>query len=455
MDSVLEFLGGYAAQLRFDMLPPSTLHAVKRHVIDTLGCAIGAYEMEPPRIARAHALECVSQPGATVLGTRHKVTPELAAFANGVMARYFDFNDTARLGSSGHPSDNILPVLAAAEYAGASLRDAVCGIVVAYEVQNRVGAVSREIRRNGWDHAVFVVLAAAAGAARAMGLDVQQTANAIALAAVANAAMGQTRVGTLSMWKGCTAPNAARNGVFAALLARRGMSGPQHAFDGPRGYKKLLGAAFSLPPFGGSNVPYAIEADKFKYYPCDYEAQCSITPAVELHYVLKDRLADVERVEVATYEHAVYVAADSRDKWNPTSRETADHSIPYVVAVALSRGSVWLDDFDASRYRDPKILALMQKVDVRAAPECTQQWPQAFPFYVTAVMKSGERFERRVLYAKGHPDNPMSDEKLETKFRRLAEPVMTPVKVDAALSRLWQLETVQSPASLLELFALD
>ncbi len=455
MDQTLHFLNRYACGLAYEALPESTLHAVTRHLIDTLGCAIGAWHMEPPRIARAHALECVSQPGATVLGTLHKTAPELAAFANGVMARYFDFNDTARLGSSGHPSDNILPVLAAAEYAGTGLRDAVAGIVVAYEVQNRLGAVCREVRANGWDHAVFVVVAAAAGAARAMRLTEEQTANAIALATVPNAAMGQTRVGQLSMWKGCTAPNAARNGVFAALLARRGMTGPQQAFEGTRGYRKQLGSSFELPAFGGADLAYAIEADKFKYYPCDYEAQCSITPAVELHKVLGDRLADIERIDVETYEHALYVAADTEDKWNPMCRETADHSIPYVVAVGLTRGLVWLDDFTEDRYRDPQILSLMQKIKVRATAGCTNEWPQAFPFHITATMKSGEKFERSVRYAKGHPENPMSDAELESKFRRLAEPIMERVNVDAALRRLWQLETLQSPRDVLEMFALN
>src|SRR5262249_13166368 len=162
-------------------------------------------------------------------------------------------------------------------------------IVVAYEVQNRLGSVGREIRANGWDHAVFVVLAAAAGAARAMRLDPARTPNPIALAALPNAAMGQTRVGQLSMWRGCTAAHTARNGVFAALMARRGMTGPQQAFEGSRGYRKQLGSSFELPSFGGTHAPYAIEADKFKCYPCDYEAQCSITPAVELHKSLKSR----------------------------------------------------------------------------------------------------------------------------------------------------------------------
>ena len=455
MDRTLNFLSDYSVALSYPQLSGKVVHDVKRHVIDTLGCAMGGRNMGPPAIARAHALEVVSTPGSTILGTRHQSSPELAAFANGVMARYLDFNDTARLGSSGHPSDNITAVLAAAEYAGADMHTAIAGIVVAYEVQNRVGAVCRSARQNGWDHAVFVVLAAAAGAGRAMGLSKAQMANALALAVVPNAAMGQTRVGQLSTWKGCTAPNAARNGVFAALMARRGLSGPQEAFEGPRGYMKQLGAAFELPAFGGNGVPFAIEADKFKCFPCDYEAQCSITPALELHKVLKGKLDEIENIDIETYEHAVYVAADTRDKWNPTSRETADHSIPYVVAVALARGTVWLDDFTEERIRDPGILALMQKIQVRATEECTRAWPQAFPFRVTVTTKSGQQHVQEVRYAKGHPDNPMSDDEIDAKFRKLAEPAMGRARANKALSQLWHLENMQSPRDMLELFVLN
>ena len=228
MDRILEFLSDYAVALKYQDLPARVVHEVKRRVIDTLGCAMGGYTMEPPRIARAHAMEASSTPGSTILGTVHKSTLEAASFANGVMARYLDFNDTTIKG--GHPSDNIMPILAAAEYAAADMRTAIVAIVIAYEVQDRFGAVSRAIRTHGWDNAIYVGIASALGAAKVMGLDKEQMAYALSLATIPNAAMNQTRVGHLSMWKGCSAPNSAKNGVFAALMARRGMTGPLEAF---------------------------------------------------------------------------------------------------------------------------------------------------------------------------------------------------------------------------------
>ncbi len=451
MDGTLDFLSRYVAALAPEDIPDAVRHTVKRLLVDTLGCAIGSYRMEPPRIAREHALEVSGRPGATVLGTRHRSAPELAAFCNSVMARYFDMNDTSMSAKSGHTSDCMPAVLAAAEYTGASIAETFTAIVAAYEVHDRLGAVCQEVRRNGWDYAIYNALAAAAGCARAMGLDREQTAHALALAAVPNAATNQTRTGQLSMWKGCAGPNAARNGLFAAMLAARGMTGPAEAFDGKRGFKRMLGA-FELPPFGGGSVPYSIETAKYKCYPCDYEAQCAVTPALELREALGGSVDAIQSVDVETYEFALEIAADTRDKWAPMTRETADHSIPYVVAVALSRGGVWLDDFTEARIADPAVRALMQKISVRAAADLTAAWPAAYPFRITVTTTDGERLVREVHYAKGHPNNPLSDAEVGAKFMKLATPVLGEERSAAALSRLWQLEKFRSVRGVLDLF---
>ncbi|MCW5576491.1 MAG: MmgE/PrpD family protein [Burkholderiales bacterium] len=457
MDSILDFLSDCVVSLSYEKLDPKVVHHVRRRLVDTFGCAVGAYPMLPPQIARSRALEVSAAPGATLLGTRHRTSPELAAFANGVMARYLDFNDTSMTGNGGHPSDSIMCVLAAAEYAGANLKAAIEGIAVAYEVQSRFATACNDLRANGWDNAVYMVLAATSGACKAMSLDKNQTANALALAAVANGAMGQTRVGELSMWKGCTAPNAARNAVFSAILAGRGMTGPREAFEGPRGYKKQLGTSLQLntASFGGNGTPFAVETDKYKLYPCDYEAQCAATPALELHAVVKDRLDEIEQVDIETYAFAVDVAADTPEKWEPVSRETADHSLPYVMAVALTRGRLWLDDFDEARVRDPGIRALMRKIHVRCTDECNSLWPEAYPFRIAVTLKSGERHVRKIDYAKGHPKNPMSDDELSVKFRALAEPIIGVAGADHALSGLWAIDVRATIGELMDLVAID
>ena len=454
MDAILQYLSDYGTSLSYNKLPAEVIHHAKRRVIDSLGCALGGYFMEPPTIARAHALEVTAEPGATVLGTGHHTAPELAAFANGVMVRYLDFNDTGMSIDGGHSSDNISAVLAAAEYAGADAQALITGIVLAYEVQDRLADVCGIFNR-GWDHTTYLTFSSAAGASKVLGLSQPQMANAIALAAVSSATCGQIRVGSLSMWKGCAAGNAVRNGVFAALLARRGITGPAEAFQGPRAFfKQVSGGPVELPHFGGDGQRFKIEDAKHKYFPTDYEAQCAVHPALELRQLIGGRVEEIEKVTVDTYDLAVDVAADSPDKWHPTTRETADHSIPYVIAVALTKGTIWLDDFTEESIRNPELHSLMQKIEVRRNKEYTRAYPDSYWFHIELVTKSGERHVREIQYAKGHPKNPMSDEEINTKFRRLAQPVLKPDRIDQILERLWHLEEVRDIRELLTLIIL-
>lgn len=455
MDNVLNQISDYAITLDYDSLSPTTVRETIKRVIDTFGCAMGSYLMEPPRIARAHAMEVTSKPGATLLGTRHRTSPELATFANGVMARYSDFSDMAVGKKAGHPSDSIMPVLAATEYCSGDMRDFITGVVLAYELQDRIGDSCVGVLDGGWDYVIYNAIAAAAGAAKAMKLNKEQTANALALAVVPNVATHQTRRGQLSMWKGCAAPNAARNGVFAAMLARRGLTGPDEAFEGICGFNRQLGVKLELPVLGGRNGQFTIEQSRFKNYPCDYEAQCCVTPAAELHVVLGGETKDIERVEIETYLHAVECSADTRDKWNPTSRETADHSLPYCVAVTLANGSLWVDDFLDERIRDPKIHALMQKIEVRVTDEFNRAWPEAYPFRITVTLRSGQKYVREIFYAKGHPKNPMSDQEIDAKFRKLSDPILDSATIDHALSALWQLDSMKNPTEIFDLFVID
>ncbi|MFC2065841.1 MmgE/PrpD family protein [Chloroflexota bacterium] len=453
MDRILQFLSDYATDLTYEKLPPEVIHQVKRRTIDGLGCAMGAYMETPAKIARSLALEVTSNPGATVLGTHHHTSPELAAFANGVMVRYLDFNDTGMALEAGHPSDNIPPVLAAAEYAGTDGPTAITGIVLAYEVQGRFGEPVH-FRSRGWDHTTCVAISAAAGAGKALGLTREQMANALALATTANISLIQLRMGTLSMWKGCAAGNASRNGVFAARLASRGLTGPGEVFEGRGGFLKQITGPIELPSFGGNGRMFKVQDAKFKYFPTDYEAQCAFHPALELREALGGRTDDIEKIIIHTYGVAVTAAADSPDKWDPTTRETADHSLPYVLAVAFTKGAIWLDDFTEESIRNPELRPLMKKIEVYEEEEYTKAFPEANCFRIEVITRSGERHVREIRYAKGHPKNPMTDQEIETKFRRLVEPVMGSSQTNSILDRIWHMEEVKEMREILTLFEL-
>ena len=240
MKTLAEQLANFAVGLRFEDLPAVVVHEVKRRVIDSLGCALGAWKAEPCKIARTVAAAYrASTSGATLFGTTHRTPPDWAAFANGCQVRYLDYNDTYLSKEPAHPSDNIPAALAVAEAEQADGRELIVAIALAYEVQCRL-CDAASLRARGWDHVTYGAFSSGLAAARLMRLDVEQARHVIGIAGVASAALRQSRVGALSHWKGCAFANAARHGVFAALLASHGMTGPAPIFEGEMGFEQLV-----------------------------------------------------------------------------------------------------------------------------------------------------------------------------------------------------------------------
>jgi 2-methylcitrate dehydratase len=455
MDKTLKFLTDYAASLSYEKLAPDVIHQVKRRVIDSMGCAMGCYTEDIPKMVRAHAMEVTAKSGATVLGTSHRTATELAAFANCVMVRYLDFNDSGTSKEvGGHPSVNIPAILAAAEYGGASAELFITAVVLAYEIHGRLADVAGLWRR-GWDHASYMTLASAAGAAKVLGLSHGQIADALSLAATTGFYLGQTRTGKVSKWKGCAEGNGGRNGVFAALMAKRGMTGPEAAFEGAKGFFKVASSPVEMPPFGGGGEVFKVQIAQHKYFPSDHETQCAAHPAIELGKVLANRLDEIDKIVVETYHLTMEVAADSPEKWDPQTRETADHSLPYILALCLTQGGYWLDDFEEEKIRNPKLRPLMKKVEVRETEECNRRFPESNRFRIEVTMRDGEKVVREIDHAKGDPQNPMTDQEIETKFGKLAAPVMSQQQMERALDRLWHLESMRDMGDVSGLFKVE
>src|SRR6188472_2532646 len=268
-------LANYSSSFRFEDLSKEVVHEVKRRVIDSLGCALGAWNEEPCAIARKVASEFSAKNGATIIGTKHQAPPDWAAFATGCCIRYFDYNDTYLSKEPAHPSDNIAAALSAAESVGANGRDLIAAIALAYEVQCRL-CDAASIRARGWDHVTYGAFSTAVASAKLMNLDPKGTRHAVNIAGVAGAAMRQARVGELSHWKGVAFANAARHGVFSALLARGGMTGPAPIFEGEMGFEKQLGVSLGNvgEKFRGS--PTMILKTSIKYWPAEYHSQSAI-----------------------------------------------------------------------------------------------------------------------------------------------------------------------------------
>jgi len=443
MDHSTRSIAELATRLDYDDLPADVVHDCKRRIIDTVGCAIAAFDDEPVRVARALAMRASIAGGACVIGTAHRTLPELAAFANSVASRYIEGNDTYP-GGGGHPSDCLLPILAVAEASGTNARTAITAIVLGYEV-HRYLFRAFPMRKHALDYVLYNAVSSAVGAAKVLKLSTEQTANAIALAAVPNLGTDISRRGHLTMWKGCAAANAARNGVFAAIMAEEGMAGPATPFED--GLTAVIGPAavssFPLEPGGFSLV----KAD-YKYFLSEFHAQGPAFVALELRPQIK--LDDIEKIEVFTYHFAWFEIGSGAEKWNPTTRETADHSMPYVVAAVLIDGAYTDAIFAPERYQDRRTLDLMKKIVITEDREFNERYPNSLPCRMTVTLKNGERRTAEIANPIGHHDRPMSDEQLIEKFRGLAGRKLPAARLQTVLDRLWRFESEHDLPSLFD-----
>jgi 2-methylcitrate dehydratase len=436
MDPTTEYLGDYACRLTYEDLSPEAVHQVKRTLVDTLGCGVGAFDSEPASIARRVASRVQGNPPARILGTSLETTTDLAAFANTVLIRYLDCNDAYAARGTGHPSDMIPGVLAVAGGHRMNGRAVITAITAAYEVFCRL---ADEVPLKGWDQGMFAAIGATCGIGMILGLDRKAMGNAISIAITTGVPLGVTRIGELSMWKGCATAAAVRIGVFAAELAAEGMTGPGNPFEGRDGLWQHLGVeAPKWENFGGRAKPFRITGTSFKSYPSVLHTQGPIGLALELRQQVG--IAEIESVHVATYGEAVRRTATEAEKWNPETRETADHSIPYLVAAAFQDGEVTPETFAPSRIQDSALRPLIKKLTVVEEPEFTRRYPAESCTRIEVTTTNGRRVAAETSYPKGHYRNPLTDGEVERKFRGLATGALGAEACDRVLAEVWDLE---------------
>ncbi|HWF62267.1 MAG TPA: MmgE/PrpD family protein [Nitrospira sp.] len=482
-------LARYCQALRYGDLPDTVAREVKRRTLDSLGCALGAWNAPPCRVARLIAQTVKVPQGATLWGTGHKTLPDLATFANGGLVRYLDFNDTYLSKEPAHPSDNIPAILAVGEAVHASGKCVMEAIALAYEIQCRL-CDAAALRPRGWDHVTYGLFSSVLGAAKLMKLSNAQTVQAINLAGIANMALRQTRVGDLSMWKACAFSNAARNSVFAAMLAQLAMTGPSPIFEGEKGFMKLVSGPLELAPFAAERgqgprdwlrteagaCPILKETDPngkesapasqypqfkildtyIKHYPVEYHAQTAVEAALALRNELmkaegSHAVDHVVDVEIGSYAVAIEIIGRDPEKWQPATRETADHSFPYCVATALLYGHVTLQSFGRKRLHDPAVRSLMKKIRVVQQSDFMGRYPKTMPTRITIKTEAQKTYMSQVDVPVGHPGNPMSDRDLEAKFRRLVGARLNRPRIDKLIEFVWSLDRVKDIGTLMPL----
>jgi 2-methylcitrate dehydratase len=449
-DRILQHLCDYALKLSYRDLPRPVIRRTKDIILDTVGCALGGAGSPPARIARAAASEITSVIPSTVLVSGQKTSPDLAAFANGVMIRYLDFNDTYAGSPTCHPSDLIAAALAVVDARKGCGRDAILGTVLAYEVLcGLIDSASKEQGR-AWDQSTYGVIAAAVVAAKLFDLTRDQMAHAISLAVSSHIGLEQVRRGQISHWKGCALANASRNAVFCAMLAAKGMTGPEEAFEGKAGFVNSTGVRFEIRPFAQSADSYRIIKARLKAFPAGYFSQSAIEAILNLRSQITN-IAAIKQIRLQTFPAGYEVMGSGEANWQPETRESADHSLPFVMAMALMEGSVEIRHYEEAAYKRADVRALMQKITVQVGEEPVAAWPEVPLNIVDIEMKSGEILSTKVAYHLGHFKRWMTDQELERKFRRLAEPLLPQEQIKDLLACLRRLDEVDAIGELISL----
>ena len=447
-DKTVQRLVDYAASLKFNDLPWEVVQQVKRLIIDSLGCGICAFNSPPVKIARELASTYSGTKTATLLGTATQSTPDLAAFVNGIMVRYLDFNDNYAGKSNAHPSDNVAPMIAAAEASKATGKDLITGIVLSYEVQSAWADTFRLKDGGPWDQATYPTIAMPLGAGKIMGLNKRELAEALRISIAQGIPLLEARRGEISHWKACAVPNAGRNGILAALLAKSGLTGPPMIFEGEAGFFKAVTNEFvnfeKLAMEECNNNPFRIMKSSIKRFPAGFFSQTAIEGAMIIRETLdiKDT-REIKTVDIGTFDHGYNVMGRDPTRWRPQTRETADHSLPFVVACALQFGSVDLKHFVPEVFTDNKLIELMDKIKVSMDPESQSAWPNQALNKVTVEMMDGRTHTEKTPYYRGHFRQPMGDLEIKEKFSKLTGNFLLPMQREEFFETVNELENLK------------
>lgn len=448
MTTLVESVANWVGELTYEELPPEIIGKAKRILLDTLGCALGAVNAEPVRMAQQVVSMQGGNPQATAVGVGWKTSCDQAAFLNGMALRYLDFNDYAASGRPHHPSINVAPALSVAEMQGLTGKDLLLGITVGYEVQLRLRDATAKGSKEGWDHSTTAHYSSAAVAGKLLGLDASKIAHALAIAGSHANTLAEVRHGALSMWKGAAEPMGARSGTFAALLARAGLTGPLTILEGKHGYGKMVAGSLEEEILGERSGDFQILKSCIKVWPCVVTAQAPIAAALQLRRQ-KVVPEEIESIAVALSDFG-YKQQQRFLKEEISTRETADHSVAYIVARAFLDGEVRSDHFEERCFKDPRALGLVKKVSFRSDPFLTSLYPESLGANLEVRLRNGNVLKAEVPYPPGHRKNAADDDSMVKKFLALSEKILGKERAHRATEVILSVEAISDLRNLLE-----
>ncbi len=413
-----EILAEYVSSVNYDDLKEKEIHEAKRRIIDSLAVAKASINSEPAKIVRNLI---PNYPGDSLLLWGGNASPDIASFYNTLLIRYLDFNDTYLSLEPLHPSDMIGGLLALGK--GKLGKDVILSIIVGYEVGTRL-CDSTSLRKKGFDHVNFLEVAAAAAISKLLGLKKDAIYNTISISLIPHIALRQTRSGKLSMWKAGAAAEAVRNAVFSSLLAKEGFTGPINPFSGNMGFKLI--SDINISNFEKMGTSKILETS-LKKYPVEYHGEAAVEAALNIEYQ-----GEIRKIFIQTYEAAVSILAD-KEKWNPENKETADHSLPFIVASTLLNKNMWLENY--SMIKDERVKELMDKIEVMEKDDYTKVYPKELPIKLIIITDKG-RFEKEIRSPRGYYNNPMTDKEVEEKALKLG-------MNEKQISKLWEMDNMK------------
>lgn len=442
-DQSVQALANYVHGLQFAELPAQAVHEARRRIVDSVACAAAGFAEPFCQQMQAMAARYAGPLTARLWGSGQSTSVEMAAFTNGTLLRYLDLSDTVLSSSNGHPSDMMGGLVAVAEATDSPGRELVVAVVAAYEVYvSLCDAVGMAVK--GVDQGTAAAVGMAAGAARLLGLDAMQTAHALSLCLAANVHLYNVRCGELSDWKGCGGPNGARNGVFAALMAQAGMTGPSDVVQGRGGLQSILGA---FEWCVGQGMPLIVNTH-LKRHPVCYHGQSAVDAAL----VLREQVAAsaVQSIQIETYEAAYQAMGSDAQRWAPRNRETADHSLPYAVATAWLDGQLLSSAYGPEQLARSDVQAFMGRISVVRSSAMTQAFPAQAQTRISVTDRQGQVHSYLQPNPRGHAHDPMTDTELQAKFVDLFAPWGDEVHAHHVLQVLWQVDALASTRELVD-----
>ena len=456
MGTITETLSRWAADLRYDHLTPESITAAKAFLYDSLGCALGGYQTHDPKLVLQYIDEVGGKPVCTLLGSGRKTDAVNAAFANALMIRAMDYNDIYWKADPSHPSDIIPAATSIGERDSRSGCDLIVGIVLAYEIEMRLCLMGVPgIRERGWHHATLTAFAAPMVAAWMLRLSWQQMQHAIGIAASRHCTLGAVTAGKLTMMKNTVDPMATRAGVESALLAQLGYTGPEHVLDGKESLFQCFGDGWDTGALTNDlGKRFLIVDCGMKAFPTEALTHSPITATLQIVRDHDLAAEDIQEVHIESIARAADILSDP-SKYEPDSKETADHSLPYCIAAALVDHKVTPQQFTEAKIHDKRLRAQLRKVKVTANAEFEKLFPAQQSTRVTITTTAGKKFTTRVDVPKGDPRDPMTPEELQIKFDALAEPVMSAARRTKLRDAVFGLERLERVGDLMALCVAD